>query len=61
VIFEKLYPGNTNSCEVLKQTLTEVERILGLDRAMRRRTLVRLWTGASAPTQKPQLAHLARL
>ena len=42
IVFEKLYPGNTNSCEVLKQTLTEVERILGLDRAMRRRTLVRL-------------------
>jgi hypothetical protein len=42
IVFQKLYPGNTNSCEVLKQTLTEVERILGLDRAERRRTLVRL-------------------
>jgi hypothetical protein len=42
IVFEKLYPGNTNSCEVLKQTLTEVERILGSDRAQRRRTLVRL-------------------
>jgi hypothetical protein len=42
IVFEKLYCGNTNSCEVLKQTLTEVERILGFDRAQRRRTLVRL-------------------
>jgi Transposase DDE domain group 1 len=42
IIFEKLYPGNTNSCEVLKETLAEVERILGSDRVRRRRTLVRL-------------------
>lgn len=42
IVFEKLYPGNTTSCEVLKQTLAEVERILGLDGAQRRRTLVRL-------------------
>jgi hypothetical protein len=42
LIFEKLYPGNTNSCEVLKETMKEVERILGSDRATRRRTLVRL-------------------
>lgn len=44
VIFEKLRPGNTNSCEVLKETLTEVERILGLREARekRGRTLVRI-------------------
>jgi hypothetical protein len=43
VIFEKLYPGNTTSCEVLKETIKEVERILGSDRATRRRrTLLRL-------------------
>jgi Transposase DDE domain group 1 len=42
ILFEKLYPGNTNSCEVLKETIKDVERILDSDRAMRRRTLVRL-------------------
>lgn len=44
VIFEKLYCGNTNSCEVLKQTVKEVERILGFegDRRKRKRTLIRL-------------------
>jgi hypothetical protein len=44
IVFEKLYAGNTNSCEVLKETLGEVERILGLaeDREKRGRTLVRL-------------------
>lgn len=42
VLFEKLYPGNTSSKEVLKETLTEIERILGLDRERRRRTLIRL-------------------
>jgi hypothetical protein len=42
LIFEKLYPGNTASCEVLKETIKEVERILGSDRAARKRTLVRL-------------------
>jgi hypothetical protein len=42
VLFEKLYPGNTSSREVLKETLTEVERILGLDEAKRKRTLIRL-------------------
>ena len=44
VIFEKLYPGNTNSCEVLKGTMKEVERILGFQQApkKRKRTLVRI-------------------
>lgn len=42
VLFEKLYPGNTTSCEVLKETMKEVERVLGSDRAARTRTLVRL-------------------
>ncbi len=44
VIFEKLYAGNTNSCEVLKETLKEVERILELeeDRRKRKRILIRL-------------------
>ncbi len=42
VLFEKLYAGNTNSCEVLKETLEEVERILGSERAHRERTLLRL-------------------
>lgn len=44
VLFEKLYAGNTNSCEVLKETLGEVERILGLaeEREKRGRVLVRL-------------------
>jgi hypothetical protein len=42
VLFEKLYPGNTLSSEVLKQTIKEVERILGSGRASRQRTLLRL-------------------
>jgi hypothetical protein len=42
LIFEKLYGGNTTSCEVLKETLKEVERLLGLDEDERRRTLIRL-------------------
>lgn len=42
LIFEKLYAGNTTSCEVLKQTIGEVERLLGLDEGKRRRTLIRL-------------------
>jgi len=42
VLFEKLYPGNTASREVLKETLSEVERILELDEAKRKRTLIRL-------------------
>jgi hypothetical protein len=44
VIFEKLYPGNTTSCEVLKETLGEVERILEQEqeRRKRERTLIRL-------------------
>ncbi len=36
VLFEKLYPGNTTSCEVLKHTLGEVERFLGLEPHKRR-------------------------
>jgi hypothetical protein len=42
VIFEKLYAGNTTSCEVFKGTMKEVERILGLreERRKRERTLV---------------------
>jgi hypothetical protein len=44
VLFEKLYPGNTTSCEVLKGTIKEVERILGFEEEpnKRKRTLVRL-------------------
>jgi hypothetical protein len=42
ILFEKLYPGNTTSCEVLKESLKEVQRLLELDAAKRRRTLVRL-------------------
>jgi hypothetical protein len=42
LIFEKLYAGNTTSCEVLNQTIGEVERLLGLDEGKRRRTLIRL-------------------
>jgi Transposase DDE domain group 1 len=42
IVFEKLYWGNTNSCEVLKQTLTEVERFLELDKHKRKRTLIRI-------------------
>ena len=47
---QKLYPGNTTSCEVLKRTIGEVERILGLqeDRTKRQRTSSAS-TGASAP------------
>jgi Transposase DDE domain group 1 len=42
LIFEKLYAGNTNSCEVLKEALGEAERILGLEKGKRGRTLVRV-------------------
>lgn len=42
LIFEKLYPGNTTSCEVLKETMGEVESLLELDEAKRRRTLIRI-------------------
>jgi hypothetical protein len=42
VLFERLYPGNTSSREVLKEALSEMERILGLDEAKRKRTLIRL-------------------
>jgi hypothetical protein len=42
VLFEKLYPGNTTSCEVLKESLKETERFVELDAAKRRRTLIRL-------------------
>ncbi len=42
VIFSKLYPGNTTSCEVLKETLGEVERVLESSPHKRPRTLVRL-------------------
>jgi hypothetical protein len=42
VIFSKLHPGNTNSCEVLKQTINEVERVLGSSSHNRQRTLIRL-------------------
>lgn len=44
VLFEKLYPGNTTSCEVLKGTIKEIERILELHQEFnkRRRFLVRL-------------------
>jgi hypothetical protein len=42
LVFQKLYPGNTLSLEVLKETLGEVERILGSGRAQRERTLLRL-------------------
>jgi hypothetical protein len=44
ILFEKLYPGNTTSCEVLKGTIKEIERILGFQREpnKRKRTLIRL-------------------
>jgi len=44
VLFEKLYAGNTTSCEVLKGTMKEIERILELHQELnkRRRILVRL-------------------
>jgi Transposase DDE domain group 1 len=43
VIFSKLHPGNTNaSSEVLKQTMAEVERVLGSSPHNRQRTLIRL-------------------
>ncbi len=42
VLFEKLRAGSTNSCEVLKETLKEVERFLGLGRKERKRTLIRI-------------------
>lgn len=45
VLFEKLYAGNTNSCEVLKEAMSEAERLLGLDEKKRKRILVRLDRG----------------
>lgn len=42
IIFSKLHPGNTNSCEVLKQTMNEVERLLKSSSKNRSRTLIRL-------------------
>ena len=42
VLFEKLHPGNTLSLEVLKETLKEVERLLGSGSAQRAKTLLRL-------------------
>jgi len=42
VIFSELRPGNTNSCEVLKRTIEEVERVLESSRHQRKRTIVRL-------------------
>jgi hypothetical protein len=42
ILFEKLYPGNTTSKEVLKGTMIEVERILGLDEGKRKQILIRL-------------------
>jgi hypothetical protein len=47
ILFEKLYAGNTTSCEVLKESIRELERILSLaeERQKRRRTLVRLEDG----------------
>jgi hypothetical protein len=47
ILFEKLYTGKTTSCEVLKESLKEVQRLLSLEAAKRRRTLVRL-DGVSA-------------
>jgi hypothetical protein len=53
ILFEKLYPGNTTSCEVLKGTVKEIERILGLeeDREKRKSGPSSASTGASAPTR----------
>jgi Transposase DDE domain group 1 len=42
VIFSKLHAGNTTSCEVLKQTMAEVERLLKSSPKKRSRTLIRL-------------------
>jgi hypothetical protein len=42
ILFEKLYPGNTKSKEVLKRTIEEVERNLGLDKQKRKQILIRL-------------------
>jgi hypothetical protein len=42
LIFQKLYPGNTLSLEVLKETLREAERLLGSGRSQRERTLLGL-------------------
>jgi Transposase DDE domain group 1 len=42
VIFSKLHAGNTTSCEVLKQTMNEVERLLKSFPNKRSRTLIRL-------------------
>src|ERR671920_2417677 len=52
ILFEKLYAGNTTSCEVLKESIRELERILSLaeERQKRRRTLVRLDGGFDTDT-----------
>jgi hypothetical protein len=42
VIYSKLHAGNTTSCEVLKQTMNEVERLLKSSSKNRSRTLIRL-------------------
>ena len=42
VPFCKLHPGNTGSCEVLKGTIKEIERLLKSTPRKRKRTLVRL-------------------
>ena len=42
VPFSKLHPGNTGSCEVLKGTMAELERVLKSTPQKRSRTLVRL-------------------
>lgn len=52
VLFEKLYWGNTTFCEVLKESIKELERILGFeeDRQKRQRTLVRIDGGFGTDT-----------
>jgi hypothetical protein len=42
IIFSKLHPGNTNSCQVLKQTINEVERGPWMLPHKRHTTLIRL-------------------
>jgi hypothetical protein len=45
ILYEKLYAGKTNSSEVLKETIKEVERILALlaeEPEKRKRTLIRI-------------------
>lgn len=42
VPFCKLHPGNANSCEVLKGTIAELERVLQSSPQQRARTLIRL-------------------